>query len=82
MVALLIAQRYALRRADQVLLPAMHLSKHYMPSFVGTAVNSLHLQQTLSALKKESQADKGVIERLQLHISNLQHKSVWPFANR
>ena len=47
----------------------------------GTAINSLHLQQTLSALKKESQADKVVIERLQLHISNLQHEGVWAFAN-
>jgi hypothetical protein len=67
--------------ADQVLLPVMHLSKHYMPFFAGTAINSLHLQQTLSALKKESQADKVVIERLQLHISNLQHEGVWAFAN-
>ena len=60
--------------ADQVLLLVMHLSKHYMPFFADLAINSLHLQQTLSALKKGSQADKVVIERLHLNISNLQHK--------
>ena len=47
----------------------------------GTAINTLHLQKTLSDLKRESQADKRVIERLQHHISNLQQEGVYAYAN-